>query len=327
MAISEARRLRPVAVATRRHTALPTAAAVLAGAALAVQAYDIGRLGRALGSPELAGVLNFVVGLALLAVILLVTGAAARAIRALRAPRGLRPWHLLGGLGGALFIVAATEGAPELGLALFSVAVVCGQASGSLVADRAGLSPAGRQPASPQRVAGAALAVAAVAVIALGGKAEVAVGLLVLAVVAGFGQSLQQAANGHVARATGEALVAGAMSFAVGLVAIVVYALVTAGTTPPNGWGAGTPLEYAAGVLGAGVASTLAATVGRLGVLRLMLALTAGQVAGGLVIDLVAPAPGEAVTIGTVAGVALAFAAVLVSGAVRPGGGSGSAAR
>jgi transporter family-2 protein len=54
--------------------------------------------------------------------------------------------------------------------------------------------------------------------------------------------------------------------------------------------------------------------VSRLGVLRLILAMTAGQAVGGLVLDLIAPARGEIVTAGTVAGVALAFAAVLVSG-------------
>ena len=54
--------------------------------------------------------------------------------------------------------------------------------------------------------------------------------------------------------------------------------------------------------------------VARLGVLRMMLALTAGQLAGGLGLDLIAPAHGRTVSAGTVAGVALACAAVLVSG-------------
>ncbi len=58
-----------------------------------------------------------------------------------------------------------------------------------------------------------------------------------------------------------------------------------------------------------------------IGVLRLTLAAVAGQSAGALVLDVVSPAPGEAVTVGTVVGVALALAAVAVSGrsSVRPG--------
>jgi bacterial/archaeal transporter family-2 protein len=91
-----------------------------------------------------------------------------------------------------------------------------------------------------------------------------------------------------------------------------VVAIAT-GLTPAHGWSA-PPLEYTAGLLGAAIATTMAVLVSRLGVLRLMLALTAGQAIGGLLLDLIAPAHGETVTAGTVAGVALACAAVLVSG-------------
>ena len=58
----------------------------------------------------------------------------------------------------------------------------------------------------------------------------------------------------------------------------------------------------------------MAVIVSRLGVLRLILAMTAGQAIGGLALDVVAPAHGEVVTAGTVVGVALACSAVLVSG-------------
>jgi transporter family-2 protein len=49
-------------------------------------------------------------------------------------------------------------------------------------------------------------------------------------------------------------------------------------------------------------------------VLRLGLATVAGQTTGALVIDLIAPAPGEAVTAATVVGVVLTLAAVAISG-------------
>jgi hypothetical protein len=45
-----------------------------------------------------------------------------------------------------------------------------------------------------------------------------------------------------------------------------------------------------------------------------------GQTSGALVIDLVAPAPGEAVTVGTVIGVVLTMAAVAISGRGRRDG-------
>ena len=64
----------------------------------------------------------------------------------------------------------ARWGAPEVGVALLSVALVCGQTAGSLAADGVGLSPAGRQPVTTGRVAGVALTIAAVVASALGAQ-------------------------------------------------------------------------------------------------------------------------------------------------------------
>ena len=53
------------------------------------------------------------------------------------------------------------------------------------------------------------------------------------------------------------------------------------------------PLRYVGGLLGAFVVVIGATAVQTLGVLRLGLAMVAGQMAGALVVDLVAPARGE----------------------------------
>jgi bacterial/archaeal transporter family-2 protein len=299
-----------VAITTRRATAAPTAVAVGLGAMLAVQSYVNGRFGRSLGSPEVAAAVNNAVGLAALGALGAATGAIPRALRSMERVRG---WHLIGGLGGAMFVIAGAVGAPEIGVALLSVALVCGQTAGSLVADGAGLSPAGRQGVTTGRLVGVCLTVAAVIASALGARASLHVGIIAFTVAAGVATALQQAANGHLARNTGEPLFAGAVNFATGFVALLVVAAVANGLAPPDGWSA-PPLEWLGGFLGATIATTMAVIVTRLGVLRLILAMTAGQTLGGLVLDLVAPARGEAVTVGTVAGVALAFAAVIASG-------------
>ena len=80
----------------------------------------------------------------------------------------------------------------------------------------------------------------------------------------------------------------------------------------------GNPLLYVGGLLGGFVVVVSATAVQTLGVLRLGLAMVAGQTAGALVVDLVAPAPGEAVTAATVIGVVLTMAAVAISGRGRP---------
>ena len=80
----------------------------------------------------------------------------------------------------------------------------------------------------------------------------------------------------------------------------------------------GNPLLYAGGLLGAFVVVVGATAVLTLGVLRLGLAMVAGQMAGALIVDLIAPAPGEAVTVATVIGVVLTMVAVVVSGRGQP---------
>jgi bacterial/archaeal transporter family-2 protein len=298
-----------VAVAAVPRAAVATAAALLTGAGIAVQSYANGRLGTSLGSGELAAAVNNIIALAVLAAITLATSAGPRA---LRHRAGVRPWHLLGGLGGALMVTAGAIAAPKIGVALLSLALVCGQASGSLGADRAGLSPAGRRNVTAPRVVGVAMAVCAVALSAGGARTNPQTGLIALAIVAGAAMALQQAANGHLARVTGEPIVASTVNFLVGAIALVVAAAIATGLTPAHGWSAPAP-EYLGGLIGVVAATSMAIVVSHLGVLRLMLAVIAGQAAGGLAIDLVAPVRGANVTAATVAGVALTFAAVLVS--------------
>ena len=110
-----------MAVATRRALTLPTAIAVALGAALAVQSYVNGRLAQSIGSPELAAAVNNAVGLVALGAVAAAIGAIPRALRAWP---GVRPWYLLGGLGGAMYVMAGAWGAPEVGVALLSVALV-----------------------------------------------------------------------------------------------------------------------------------------------------------------------------------------------------------
>jgi bacterial/archaeal transporter family-2 protein len=318
VAVAEASgRLTPgVATAARSATTPATGVAVGLGAMVALQSYVNGRFGQSLGSAEVAAAVNNAVGLAALGLLAAATGAIGRALRSLQ---HVRFWHLLGGLGGAMYVLAGAIGAPEVGVALLSIALVCGQTGGSLFVDGIGLSPAGRQAVTAGRVAGVCLTIAAVVASALGARASLHVGILAFTVAAGVGVALQQACNGHLARDTAEPLFAGVVNFTVAFFVVLVVAAIVSDLSPPNGWSA-PPLEYLGGLLGAVVATTMAVIVSRLGVLRMILAMTAGLTVGGLVLDLVAPAHGEGVTVGTFVGVALAFAAVIASGRGAPAG-------
>lgn len=298
-------------------TGLAVVAAALAGMGVSLQVFISGRFAESVGSAELAGAVNNLGGIAVLLVVGLATGVPLRAARRLGRRPPLRWWHVVAGVNGGAYIAVAAYAAPRVGVALLTVALVAGQTVGSLLVDRAGLSPAGPRPFTVARVLSVGLAISAVLIAALGSSGDPRPGLLGLALVIGALAAIQQAAMGHVSRATGEPVAAATVNLAAGAVAIVLVALALTGGTPPRGWSAPPP-EWLSGVAAAAITITLALVVPALGVLRVMLAMVAGQSAGALVLDLVAPPGADVVTAATVAGVALTVVAVVVSGLARP---------
>ena len=109
-------------------------------------------------------------------------------------------WQFLGGLGGALIIAGQSIVVPILGVALFTVAVIAGQTANSLVVDRAGLGPAGRQPITRPDgswLRGSRRSRWQSACGARAGRSRFAP--VLLAVVAGAATAIQYAVNGRVA--------------------------------------------------------------------------------------------------------------------------------
>ena len=130
--------------------------AALAGGLLAVQAAANLQLSTAVGSPVGASTLQ----LAVAAVLLTALAALAGTLAALGLLPQAQPWHLLGGLGSALFITAGILLFPRLG-ALASVGLfVTGQMLASLALDAFGLLGVARDPLG-SAAAGGALAVIA----------------------------------------------------------------------------------------------------------------------------------------------------------------------
>ncbi len=292
----------PALVAT---PARALALTVLSGAAISLQAYVNGQLGARIDSAWVAAAINNLVAVVATLTVALGSGALVRGLARLRAA-GERPplWHFVGGVVGASLVCVTTFAAPEVGVALVTVAIVCGSTLGALPVDAAGLGPAGRRPITSPRVAGVMLAVLATAVSALGAHGEFEPVLLGLALAVGGGQALQSAANGQLARESGEPFLASAVNTSVGLAILAVVAAISLLVSAPDALPSN-PLLYAGGLCGAFVVVVGAAAVQTLGVLRLGLAVVAGQTLGALAIDLAAPAAGEKVTAATVVGVLL----------------------
>lgn len=297
--------------------ALGVALAGTGGLAMAAQARVNGELAVRLGGGLAAAVISFGTGLALLVLIVLGTASGRRALvavgAALRA-RTLRWWHLLGGVCGGFVIASQALTVATIGVAVFTMALVAGQSTSSLLVDRSGLPPGGAQPITRIRVVGAVLCVLAV-LVAVSDRlgAPRALGLAVLPLLAGFGIAWQQAVNGRVRAAGGSTWAATFVNFLAGTAALLVG---FGGAVAVRGWPAGElppePWLYSGGVLGIMLIAVAVAVVRFTGVLLLGLAAISGQVVGALVLDLVVPADAPP-SLNTYAGVALALVAVVIA--------------
>lgn len=301
--------------APSRTARLPLLAAACAGAIVALQQRINGQLATSLGDALLAAAVSFGTGLLAVAVVVLSRPAAQRGLRLLRDV----PWYQrLGGLGGAVLVAVGAAAAPQIGVALLTVGLVAGQTAGGLAVDRLGLAPGARHALTAPRLLGAVLGLVAVGISGLsqGARAASPV-LLLLVVVAGLLVAVQQAFNGQVRRATGDAAVATLVNFVVGFLALLLGLALHAatgglqvGTWPgPDEW-----WLYLGGPMGATFVAVAAVVVRRLGVLRLGLATVAGQLLGATVLDVVSPVHDAGLDTLALLGVLLTFVAVQVSG-------------
>src|SRR6266508_1695563 len=148
-------------VATLAMEILLVPVALLVGGLLAVQAAANLQLSSAAGSPVGASTLQLGIG----ALLLTLLAALAGAIHAVGLVPDAEPWHLLGGLGSAVYITAGILLFPRLG-ALVSVGLfVAGQLLASLALDSFGLLGVDRIGPTPARLAGAAAVVAGIALV------------------------------------------------------------------------------------------------------------------------------------------------------------------
>ncbi|MFF0654501.1 DMT family transporter [Micromonospora tulbaghiae] len=292
--------------------------ATASGVMVAVQSRINGELGVRLADGIAAAVVSFGVGLLILLVLVPATPGGRRGLAALRgALRAgtLRPWQCLGGVCGAFLV--ATQGLTigALGVAVFTVAVVAGQSGSSLLVDRAGIGPTGRQPVTPNRLIGAVLTVLAV-LLAVGDRLgdPDALVLALLPLAAGVGIAWQQAVNGRVRAASGSAMTATLVNFTVGTAALLVtFAVDLAVRGRPAGAFPDEPWLYLGGPLGIVFIALAAALVRFTGVLLLGLATIAGQIVGAVLLDLVLPTAASHPGLDTLLGAALTMVAVLVA--------------
>lgn len=297
----------------RTHVPIALVSVTTVGAALALQARINGEFAVRLGPALLAALIS--TGIASVAVLSVVVGTGRwQAVRRLRSGEW-RSWWLIGGLCGSVIVPTAAYAVPIIGVALLFVCQVAGQLSGGLLVDWAGIAPGGRRAVTPARVAAAVLALVAVLLSLSGKRVEIRPAIIALALLAGFLASVQQAANGHVRRHSEDVLVAVLVNFALATAGMLVGCAILAlnNGLGPVTWPGHPAWLYVGGLLGAVFVGVTAAGVRILGVLRLTLAVVAGQLVGAVLIDLLWRDRSEP-TIEVYAGIVLVLIAVALAG-------------
>jgi transporter family-2 protein len=139
----------------------PHVFAILVGAGLTIQVGMNATVRLTLGSPVIATIVNFGVGLAALVLLAVATGARVVPGSAASVPA----WAWFGGLLGASYVAATTVLGPRLGAAALLALTLAGQMVAALLVDHYGVIGFPQNPVTPARLAGAALLVAGVLLI------------------------------------------------------------------------------------------------------------------------------------------------------------------
>lgn len=299
------------------------ATAVIVGALTAYQSRVNGALAVETGNGIQAALVSFGSGWIILCALLVAWGPYREGVAAVFAAvrSGRMPWwQTIGGLMGGFFVGVQGLTVPSIGVAVFTVAVVAGQSTNSLIVDRIGLGPAGRQPINGARVISALLAIIGVGVAVsdrLSGPVLSSLGPVLLAFSAGVLIAVQQAFNGRVGAVSGRAVSAAFLNFTLGSMFLGVifgsaWALsdFDAGPLPTGPW-----WLYTGGLVGVIFIASAAWVVQKLGVLLFVLLSVSGQLLGALLLDIFAPTPGATLHWQLAAGVAITALAVAVGSA------------
>jgi bacterial/archaeal transporter family-2 protein len=265
---------------------------LLVGAMLSVQAAANVQLSTATGSPFGASTLQLGIGAALL----LAAAAVAGSLDAFGELDRAEPWHLIGGLGSAVYITSGILLFPRLGAVLTVGLWIAGQMLASLVLDGFGWLGVEEEPLGPAKLAGGLAVLTGAALIVRAQGATPAGGLrgrsgrLLLGVLAGAALPLQGAINAELRSDLDATVAVGAVSFVVataGMALLLAASLSLAGAPRPRleplrrmpWWG------WLGGLAGAVYVTTVFSLIPEIGTAPTIALTVGGQQAASLLVD------------------------------------------
>ena len=272
--------------------------AIFVGGLTALQSRVNGRLSIHLENGILAGFISNLSGWVILTIMVALSSSnrASFKVSVASIRRGdIKVWEVLGGFGGSFFLAAQGSGVPVIGIALFTISLVAGQTSTSLLVDKLGISPSGKKPITRLRVITAGFTLLGVTVAVIPKLSEGSFDIFYILVALGVGVivSFQQAINGRFNVLTQKPIVTAWFNFATGTSLLVVFVAIKSlfggeiGTFPNN------PLLYTGGLLGLTFIAISAYTISELGVLNFIMLSVAGQLFTALLVDALAPVHGS----------------------------------
>jgi bacterial/archaeal transporter family-2 protein len=259
---------------------------LLVGALLAVQAGANVQLAAALNSPIGASALQLTIGAALLVVLAALAGG----IGAAALLDDVDAWHLLGGLGSAIYITAGILLFPRLGAVMTVGLFVAGQMLASLILDGAGWLGVAREPVDAAAIAGAAAVLVGITLVVRGqagvrGLGGAAGHWIALALVAGAALPVQGAVNARLRADLDAPITAGAWSFVVAATAMLAVLALDRGTPQLDRVGRVPWWGWLGGLCGATYVTSVFLLIPEIGVAPTIGLTVAGQQVASVFVD------------------------------------------
>ena len=292
--------------------------AAFVGALTALQSRLNGQLSKDIHNGIAAALVSFGVGYICL---ILITAFSVKDRQALIAMwsaikhKRLKKWEIIGGMGGGFFVAVQATTVPMIGVAIFSICTIAGQTASSLLVDKWGISPRGKQHITLPRIFAAVMTLSAVtlAVFPDLGKSTFKFAPVIFALIVGAVVSFQQAVNGRVNEHAKRPLATAWLNFLMGSFILIIALAVdlargaTIGAFPTNPW------VYFGGPIGLIFISVSAFAIKHTGVLTFIMYSVSGQLAGAILIDWLAPTTGHPVTSYLIFGTLLTLLSIAAS--------------
>ena len=295
--------------------------AALSGILIALQARANGELSHQLGNGLEAALVSFGSGLIIIVLISFFNPSIKEGIRNLREAvqeKKIARWKLFAGMLGGTWVAVQTHIVPLIGVAIFSVASIAGQATASLIVDRIGLTGGGKKLLSKRRVAAALITVLAVLLSVLDrlDASNLSKFAVFLGVVTGALGGIQRAMNGEINEYSHQSFTTSLLNFIMGTTFLVVLLIVMILAKrielvplPSGPW-----WIYTGGVIGVIYIAFSSTIVQHLGVLNFTLFSVGGQLVGSLAIDILYPTDGVQISAYLISGIVMTYLGVIVGG-------------